>query len=76
MGFAFRSLLLGACVALALPAGAREFRSADMHPTDYPTVEAVQYMGKQLGEQTERRAWASRSSRTAPWATSATRSSS
>ena len=54
MGFAFRSLLLGAsvCVTLALPAAARDFRSADIHPTDYPTVEAVRYMGKLLNEQT------------------------
>ena len=54
MGFAFRSLLLGAsvCVTLALPAAARDFRSADIHPTDYPTVEAVRYIGKLLSEQT------------------------
>lgn len=51
MSFAFRSLALGACVALALPASAREFRSADVHPADYPTVEAVKFMGQQLGEQ-------------------------
>jgi len=51
MRFAFRSLLLGACVIMALPADARDFRSADIHPTDYPTVEAVRYMGKLLGEQ-------------------------
>jgi tripartite ATP-independent transporter DctP family solute receptor len=53
MGFAFRSLLLGAsvCVTLALPAAARDFRSADIHPTDYPTVEAVRYIGKLLSEQ-------------------------
>ena len=50
--YRFRSLLLGACVAMALPADAREFRSADIHPTDYPTVEAVRYMGKLLSEQT------------------------
>ena len=48
MALALRSLVLGACVALAVPAAAREFRSADIHPTDYPTVEAVRYMGKQL----------------------------
>jgi tripartite ATP-independent transporter DctP family solute receptor len=50
MGLSFRSLLLGACVAIAVPAGAREFRSADIHPTDYPTVEAVRQMGKLLSE--------------------------
>ena len=48
MALALRSLLLGACVALAMPAAAREFRSADIHPTDYPTVEAVRFMGEQL----------------------------
>jgi tripartite ATP-independent transporter DctP family solute receptor len=37
-------------MAMALPASAREFRSADIHPTDYPTVEAVRQMGKLLSE--------------------------
>ena len=41
MSFAFWSLALGACVALAIPASARDFRSADIHPADYPTVDAV-----------------------------------
>lgn len=50
MGFVVRSLALGACLALTLPATARDFRSADVHPTDYPTVEAVRYMGKLLAE--------------------------
>lgn len=44
------SLLVAAGALLALPASAREFRSADVHPTDYPTVEAVRYMGKLLAE--------------------------
>src|SRR3954465_10870488 len=52
MSYLFRSLLVAVCMALAVPASAREFRSADIHPTDYPTVEAVRYMGKLLGEQT------------------------
>jgi tripartite ATP-independent transporter DctP family solute receptor len=51
MSFAFRSLALGACVALAIPASARDFRSADIHPADYPTVEAVKFMGEQLAAQ-------------------------
>ena len=42
--------VIAACVALCAPAGAREFRSADVHPADYPTVEAVKYMGEQLAE--------------------------
>ncbi|MGX1143990.1 TRAP-type C4-dicarboxylate transport system substrate-binding protein [Bradyrhizobium ottawaense] len=40
-----------AAVALVLSAPlatARDFRSADIHPADYPTVEAVKFMGKQL----------------------------
>jgi TRAP-type C4-dicarboxylate transport system substrate-binding protein len=52
MSVIFRSMALCACAMLALPAAAREFRSADIHPTDYPTVEAVRYMGQQLSEQT------------------------
>ncbi|MDQ2103409.1 TRAP transporter substrate-binding protein [Azospirillum isscasi] len=47
--------LLAACAAgalLAAPVSARDFRSADIHPGDYPTVEAVKYMGKLLSERT------------------------
>jgi tripartite ATP-independent transporter DctP family solute receptor len=55
MSIPFRSLLLTACMALALPAQARDFRSADVHPGDYPTVEAVKYMGEQLAKQTDGR---------------------
>ena len=43
--------VLVAGVALCAPAGAREFRSADVHPADYPTVEAVKFMGEQLAAQ-------------------------
>ena len=53
-------------LALALTAGAflsaapfdsnaRDFRSTDVHPGDYPTVAAVQYMGKLVSEQTKGR---------------------
>lgn len=41
-------------IAIALTVSgvsAREFRSSDVHPTDYPTVEAVRSMGKALKEQ-------------------------
>src|SRR5258706_8728363 len=31
---------------------AKEFRSADVHPLDYPTVLAVGYMGKLISERT------------------------
>lgn len=33
-------------------AQARDFRSADVHPRDYPTVQAVEYMGKLISEKT------------------------
>jgi len=48
-----RTALLAACAActmLATPVLARDFRSADIHPTDYPTVEAVRYVGKLVAE--------------------------
>jgi tripartite ATP-independent transporter DctP family solute receptor len=50
MSIPFRSLLLTACMALALPAQARDFRSAEVHPADYPTTKAVEYMGQLLEE--------------------------
>lgn len=54
-----RTLLAAACAAamatVASSAGARDFRSADVHPADYPTVEAVKYMGKQLSDATNGR---------------------
>lgn len=45
-----RKTSLAAALALALPAlaSATEFRSADIHPDGYPTVEAVKFMGEQL----------------------------
>ena len=41
---------LAAALALALPAAASatEFRSSDIHPDGYPTVEAVKFMSEQL----------------------------
>lgn len=36
----------------ATAAGAKEFRSSDVHPLDYPTVQAVAYMGKLISERT------------------------
>ena len=55
MMLALRPLLLAAAVALAVPAQARDFRSAEVHPSDYPTTEAVRHMGKLLNEQTKGR---------------------
>ena len=48
-----RLLLAAACLALAGSALARDFRSSDVHPTDYPTVEAVRHMGTVLKEQSK-----------------------
>jgi tripartite ATP-independent transporter DctP family solute receptor len=45
-----RWLLAAACMALAAPAAARDFRSAEIHPADYPTTKAVEYMGQLLKE--------------------------
>jgi tripartite ATP-independent transporter DctP family solute receptor len=49
--------LTGAAVALAAlsSAQAREFRSAEVHPPDYPTTMAVVYMGKLLHDRTNNR---------------------
>src|SRR4030081_1757717 len=38
--------------ALAVAAQAKEFRSADVHPLDYPTVLAVGQMGRLISERT------------------------
>ena len=55
MSFMSRAATLVAVLAIALPAQARNFRSSDIHPADYPTVEAVKHFGKQLGEQSNGR---------------------
>jgi tripartite ATP-independent transporter DctP family solute receptor len=48
-----RHLLAAACGALfALAANATEFRSSDIHPDGYPTVEAVKFMGERLKQLT------------------------
>ncbi len=38
--------------AIALPAAAKEFRSSDVHPDDYPTVMAVKYMSDIIKQKT------------------------
>ena len=48
-----RLALCALSMALAASVSARDFRSADVHPTDYPTVEAVREMGKTLKEQSK-----------------------
>lgn len=50
-----RSLFLAAGAAgilMSSTAMARDFRSADIHPNDYPTVQGAMYMGKLLSERT------------------------
>ena len=52
--------LSAACVCFAVTSFstvtiARDFRSADVHPGDYPTVAAAKYMGKLLSDQTKGR---------------------
>src|SRR5258708_3250842 len=47
-----RSMLASLAAFLAVAAHAKEFRSADVHPLDYPTVLAVGYMGKLISERT------------------------
>jgi tripartite ATP-independent transporter DctP family solute receptor len=42
------ALTLALALSLASTAFARDFRSADVHPADYPTVAAVAHMGKLL----------------------------
>ena len=47
------SFAMGLAALLAfVPAHAKEFRSSDVHPLDYPTVQAVAYMGKLISERT------------------------
>jgi tripartite ATP-independent transporter DctP family solute receptor len=48
-------LALALAVAMALPAEARVFRVADTQAADYPTVEAVQLMGRLIEERTNGR---------------------
>jgi tripartite ATP-independent transporter DctP family solute receptor len=45
-------ILASLAAILAVAAHAKEFRSADVHPLDYPTVLAVGYMGRLISERT------------------------
>jgi len=52
-GFARGLRVLGAVALMTAMSGAaeaRDFRSADVHPADYPTVKAVEYLGKLVTE--------------------------
>jgi tripartite ATP-independent transporter DctP family solute receptor len=54
---AWSACILAAVLATAQasPPGAREFRVADAHAPDYPTVQAVVFMGRLIEERTEGR---------------------
>lgn len=48
-----KTLVAAAATSLFAMAGnATEFRSSDIHPDDYPTVQAVRYMGEELSKAT------------------------
>jgi TRAP-type C4-dicarboxylate transport system substrate-binding protein len=47
-----QAVILWAAALAALPAVAREFRAADTQSEDYPTVQALNYMGKLIAERT------------------------
>ena len=46
---------LAGVLAAGFPVHAKEFRSADVHPNDYPTVQAVNHMGQLIAERTKGR---------------------
>lgn len=48
-------LVIAALATVAVSVQAKDFRSADVHPNDYPTVQAVNQMGKVLSEQSKGR---------------------
>ncbi len=50
-----KTLLLAAAAALALSAQAQTMKAADVHPAGYPTVVAVENMGKRLDAATQGR---------------------
>lgn len=52
---AFFAGLIAACVALTAAATARELRVADTHPADYPTVLALDHLGRVLTERSQGR---------------------
>ena len=41
-----------AAAFICLPAAAKEYRSADVHPEDYPTVMAVKFMSDYIKQKT------------------------
>jgi tripartite ATP-independent transporter DctP family solute receptor len=51
----FTRIAAALVAAIAVAAHARDFRSAEVHPADYPTTLAVQHMGKLVSERTQGR---------------------
>jgi tripartite ATP-independent transporter DctP family solute receptor len=49
------TLAAAAAALCAAAAGARDYRSAEVHPADYPTTLAVQHMGKLVAERSRGR---------------------
>src|SRR5262245_27516589 len=45
-------VFLAACLAMAAPATARDFRAADTQTEDYPTVQALVFMDQLVNERT------------------------
>ena len=45
-----KALAAAVAIALAGAVQARDFRSSDTHPGDYPTVMGVKFMGEKLKE--------------------------
>jgi hypothetical protein len=41
MKFHLQTIAAAVAIAVSLPAAAKEYRSSDVHPEDYPTVMAV-----------------------------------
>jgi tripartite ATP-independent transporter DctP family solute receptor len=52
LGLRAVALLWAAAVVVATPSYGREFRAADTQSEDYPTVQALNYMGKLIAERT------------------------
>ena len=44
--------MIFAAAAVCLPVAAKEFRNSDVHPADYPTVMAVNYMSDIISKKT------------------------
>jgi tripartite ATP-independent transporter DctP family solute receptor len=51
----FTRIVVALMASVAVSAQARDFRSAEVHPADYPTTLAVQHMGKLVSERTQGR---------------------